>query len=40
MKRKPAPEPAPVDQLTPRQARIEHARLGENIAEHARRYYQ
>ncbi len=39
MKRK-ASEPAPVEQLTPRQARVEHARLGEEIAEHDRRYYQ
>jgi DNA ligase (NAD+) len=39
MKRK-ASEPAPVEQLTPRQARVEHARLGGEIAEHDRRYYQ
>lgn len=31
--------PAPIDQLTASQARKEHARLGEEIAEHDRRYY-
>lgn len=30
----------PVDHLTPLEARAEHARLGEEIAEHDRRYYQ
>src|SRR5689334_15516862 len=30
----------PVDLLTPKQAEAEHARLGQEIAEHDRRYYQ
>ena len=32
--------PAPVEQLTPLEARAEHARLHEEIAAHDRRYYQ
>src|SRR4051812_2447382 len=30
----------PVELLTPKQAAAEHARLGKEIAEHDRRYYQ
>ena len=32
--------PASIEELTPLEARAEHARLGEEIAEHDRRYYQ
>jgi DNA ligase (NAD+) len=33
-------KPVPVDKLSPLEARAEHARLGEDIAEYDRRYYQ
>ncbi len=33
-------QPSSVEELTPLEARAEHARLGEEIAEHDRRYYQ
>jgi DNA ligase (NAD+) len=33
-------EPRPVSSLTPKEARVEHARLHEAIAEHDRHYYQ
>jgi DNA ligase (NAD+) len=32
-------QPTPIERLTPPQARKEHAKLGEEIAEHDRRYY-
>ncbi len=32
-------QPTPIERLTPAQARKEHAKLGEEIAEHDRRYY-
>ncbi|HUB63804.1 MAG TPA: hypothetical protein VL996_05065, partial [Methylocella sp.] len=32
-------KPAPIDTLSEAQARREHARLGEEIAQHDKRYY-
>ena len=40
MTKKSSSHPSSVEELTPLEARAEHARLGEEIAEHDRRYYQ
>ncbi len=40
MTKKPSLHPASVEELTPLEARAEHARLHEEIAAHDRRYYQ
>jgi len=40
MTRKPAPHPAPIEELSAAEARAEHARLGSEIARYDQAYYQ